>query len=143
VAALRFLLDTNVVSELVKPAPNPEVQRAYAHHLNVSALSAVTVEELLFGCLRLPAGARRAKLQQWLEATFRQHPALAFDRRAALWLGLQRARLAALGRVVPYADAQIAAIAASQGLTLVTRNTPDFLGFEGLHLANWHGEGLQ
>ena len=57
--APRFLLDTNVVSELTQPQPNPGVLQALAQHEADCAISAPTLEELVFGCHRLPAGARR------------------------------------------------------------------------------------
>ena len=63
---------------------------------------------------------------------------LPFDQRAAAWLGAERARLAAAGRPAPRTDGEIAAVAVTQGLTLVTRNGRDFLGFASLQLDNWH-----
>ena len=58
--ALRFLLDTHVVSELTKPHPNLGVLQALAQHEAVCAISTPTLEELVFGCHRLVPGARRA-----------------------------------------------------------------------------------
>ena len=63
--ALRFLLDTHVVSELTKPQPNPDVLQALAQHEAACAISAPTLEVLVFGCLRLPVGARRDWLRRW------------------------------------------------------------------------------
>ncbi len=65
---------------------------------------------------------------------------LPFDREAADWLGCERARLETAGNTPPYADAEIAAIAVTQKLVLVTRNTRDFRLFEGLSLENWFSE---
>ncbi len=65
---------------------------------------------------------------------------LPYDTTAALWHGEQRARLEARGLKPPFADGQIAAIAATQGLVLVTRNTSDFELFDGLQLLNWFSQ---
>ena len=62
---------------------------------------------------------------------------LPYDSAAALWHGVQRARLEARGLRPAFADGQIAAIAATQGLVLVTRNISDFAAFDGLQLLNW------
>ena len=136
--ALRFLLDTNVVSELTKPRPNPDVLQALAQHEAACAISAPTLEELVFGCHRLPAGARRDWLRRWVQGLPARLPVLPFDEAAAIWLGAERARLAALGRPAPRTDGEIAAVAASRGLTLVTRNQRDFAVFDGLVLEDWH-----
>ena len=136
--ALRFLLDTNVVSELTKPRPNPDVLQALAQHEAACAISAPTLEELVFGCHRLPAGARRDWLRRWVQGLPARLPVLPFDEAAAIWLGAERARLAALGRPAPRTDGEIAAVAVSRGLTLVTRNQRDFAVFEGLVLEDWH-----
>ena len=141
--ALRFLLDTNVVLELTKPQPNPGVLQALAQNEADCAISAPTLEELVFGCHRLPAGARRAWLLRWVQGLPARLPVLPFDEAAALWLGAERARLAALGRPAPRTDGEIAAVAVSQGLTLVTRNQRDFEVYTGLTAINWHAADVQ
>jgi len=65
---------------------------------------------------------------------------LPYDGKAALWHGEQRARLEARGLRPPFADGQIAAIAATQALVVVTRNTIDFKAFEGLDVLNWFSQ---
>lgn len=136
--ALRYLLDTNVVSELTKPQPNAGVLRWLANEETNCAISAPTLEELVFGCRRLPQGARQVWLLRWLEGLPTQLPVLPFDEAAAHWLGAERARLAQAGRPLPRTDGEIAAVAQTNGLTLVTRNTSDFTGFAGLAVVNWH-----
>lgn len=64
-------------------------------------------------------------------------PVLPFDTEAATWQANERARLRRLGQPPAYADSQIAAIAAINGLVLVTRNLDDFRAFEGLTMENW------
>lgn len=65
---------------------------------------------------------------------------LPYDGKAALWHGEQRAKLEARGLRPPFADGQIAAIAATQALVVVTRNTTDFEAFEGLDVLNWFSQ---
>ena len=136
--ALRFLLDTNVVSELTQPQPNPGVLQALAQHEADCAISAASLEELVFGCHRLPAGARRDWLLRWVQGLPARLPVLPFDEAAAIWLGAERARLAALGQPAPRSDGEIAAVAVNRGLILVTRNQRDFALFEGLATEDWH-----
>ena len=136
--ALRFLLDTHVVSELTKPHPNLGVLQALAQHQADCAISTPTLEELVFGCHRLVPGARRAWLLRWLQGLPARLPVLPFDQLAAAWLGAERARLAGLGRPAPRTDGEIAAVAVSLGLILVTRNQRDFQTFDGPTTVNWH-----
>jgi tRNA(fMet)-specific endonuclease VapC len=62
---------------------------------------------------------------------------LPFDQAAADWFAKERIRLQSLGKLCAYADGEIAAIAVSQNLTLVTRNTKDFVNFQQLMVENW------
>lgn len=140
--ALRYLLDTNVVSELTKPLANPGVLQALAQHEADCAIAAPTLEELVFGCRRLAPGARQDWLQHWVDGLPYRLPVLPFDQHAAAWLGAERARLAALGRPAPRTDGEIAAVAVTQGLTLVTRNGRDFGGFAELVVVDWHDSAL-
>jgi tRNA(fMet)-specific endonuclease VapC len=64
-------------------------------------------------------------------------PILPYDDAAATWHGHERARLEAIGRPVPYVDAQIAAIAHARKLVVVTLNTRDFSPFTNLKVENW------
>jgi tRNA(fMet)-specific endonuclease VapC len=94
-----------------------------------------------FGLDRLPPGARRERIRAYLEERVRPTlPILPFDAAAGEWQAPERARLTRIGRTPPYADTQIAAIAAIaavNGLVLVTRNAGDFDEFAGLIVENW------
>ncbi|KNZ33190.1 MAG: hypothetical protein AD742_08090 [Methylibium sp. NZG] len=136
--ALRFLLDTNVVSELTKAVPNPALASALQMHEAACAIGAPTLEELFFGCARLPSGTRRVWFRTWIEGLVARTSVLPYDSKAAAWLGEERARLAGISRPAPRTDGEIAAIAVTSGLTLVTRNTRDFAGFAGLALQDWY-----
>lgn len=135
---LRFLLDTNVISEPLKPAPNAGVIRRLEEHENELAIPAVVWYELLHGCYRLPRSKKRSMIQRFLAlSVLPEIPILAYDEHAAEWHAAERARLAPLGRAVPHADAEIAAVAKVNGLILVTANRAHFESFEGLKIEDW------
>lgn len=134
---MRFLLDTNVVSEAVKPSPDRGVVAHLSDAEGVAALSAVTWHELQYGTRRLPDGRRREALEVFVHSLPARFPVLPYDQRAADWHARERARLTRMGLQPPFADAQIAAIAATNGLLLVTRNVGDFSDFGGLDVVSW------
>lgn len=136
--ALRYLLDTNILSEPLKPAPNTRVLTHLKRLSGVFATAAPVWHELTFGVARLPASRRRAQIQEYLDnAILGVLPIIPYDERAAAWHGKERARLEASGKMPSFTDGQIAAIAAVNKLTLVTRNADDFRYFEGLRVENW------
>jgi toxin FitB len=125
-----FLLDTNVVSEWTKPGPNAGVMTwlAEADEDRVF-ISVVTLAELRHGIERLPAGARRDRLDAWLseDLPFRfEARVLPVDAGTANVWGRVMAKGQAAGRPVSTMDAFIAATAQQHDLTLVTRNVSDF-----------------
>lgn len=132
-----FLLDTNVISEGTLPHPDEHLLQLLALHAGALAISTISVHELWFGVNRLPRSRRKADLGGYLETTLVTLPVLPYDDSAARWHAEERARLEAAGRTLPYADGQIAAIAATQDLTLVTRNAKDFKRFKGLRVVSW------
>jgi len=138
---MRYLLDTNVISELARNAPDPGVARALERHEVNCGLPAPVLEELHFGVARMVAVRKRAMLEHWLAALTERIEVLPYDARAGSWLSRERARLIALGRPAPRADGEIAAIAVTQGLTLVTRNLGDVAGFDDLRVDDWHAGG--
>lgn len=141
--AMHFLLDTNVVSELTKPAPNTALMSTLQQYESACAISAPTLEELAFGCARLSPGVRQAWFRRWIDGLIIRIAVLPYDMKAAIWLGEERARLANIGRPAPRTEGEIAAVAVTNGLTLVTRNTKDFEGFDGLVLEDWHGDRIK
>lgn len=125
---MSLLLDTNVLSETVRPRPNAGVLQWLAAHPSFF-ISAITLEELSFGIERI-SGRRRAALYEWLER-LRAEPSpgvVPVDAEIALAAGRLRARREQKGRPVAQADMLIAASALTRGLTLVTRNVADFDG---------------
>jgi hypothetical protein len=134
-----LLLDTNLVSELMRPQPAPRVlEWAASESLSEMAIAAVTVMEIRFGIAVLPQGKRRAdldiKFRQLLAQAFPGR-ILPFDETAAEACAELRATRQRMGNPITTEDGMIAAIAQAQGATVVTR---DIGGFEGcgVHLLN-------
>ncbi|MGE4482449.1 type II toxin-antitoxin system VapC family toxin [Acidocella sp.] len=125
-----ILLDTNVLSELMRPSPAPAVETwVSAQPAAGIFISAITEAELRYGLALLPDGQRRRRLLVQAQAMLAEDFAgriLPFDSAAAeAYAPIAAARRLA-GRPISQADAQIAAIAASRGAALATRNVMDF-----------------
>jgi tRNA(fMet)-specific endonuclease VapC len=136
--SLAFLLDTNVVSEPMRAVPDRGVMDRLEKHDDEIAIGAPVWHELRFGVERLPPSRRRARFEKFLrEAVAASVPILPYDVEAAAWHAAERARLARAGTPAPFFDGQIAAIAAVNGLTLVTANARDFEVFTGIEVVDW------
>ena len=135
---MKYLLDTNVVSEPLRPKPSISIMRRLRKHEAEIAIPAPVWHELRFGCARLPKSRRRDAIERYIEDVVRtSFPVIGYDRQAAEWHALERARLSADGRTPPFVDGQIAAIAHVNGLTVITSNTSDFRVFQGLRVLSW------
>ena len=138
-----FILDTNVVSELMRPAPDPAMASWIAERATSNLfLTAVTEAELRFGLAVLPPGRRRDGLATGLERMLRTGFAnriLPFDSGAArAYAGIAAARRRG-GRPIAQADCQIAAIASACGMAVATRNVRHFENM-GIEILNpWDG----
>lgn len=125
-----ILLDTNVVSELMRPAPAPAVEAwMAAQPVSGVFISSVTEAELLFGLALLPPGKRRTMLQEAIEGMLAADFSgriLPFDSAAASAYASVAADRRKAGRPIAQMDAQIAAIARSRNAALATRNVTDF-----------------
>lgn len=133
-----YLLDTNVVSEPLRPEPSEGVLRKLRVHGEESAIPAPVWHELRFGCARLPPSRHRDTFERYLEdVVLASFPVLDYDREAADWHARQRARLVAAGQTPTFVDGQIAAIACVNDLVVVTSNTRDFQDFQGLRVEHW------
>jgi len=136
--SLRYLLDTNVVSEPSRPHPNPVILRKLLEHEGEIAIATVVWHELLFGLERLPPSRKKKAIEAYLFRIVRATmPVLAYDLDAAEWHARERARLVALGRPTSFPDGQIAAIAKVNNLTLVTANRSHFEVFNDLFIEDW------
>jgi predicted nucleic acid-binding protein len=127
-----IVLDTNVISEIFRPAPDPHVIAWLEDLTGDVAVTAVTLAELLAGVRRLPDGRRRSVLAERIDAAlepYRETRAiLPFDAAAAEHYAEILAARSAAGRPIHTADAQIAAICRAHGATCATRNVKDFDG---------------
>lgn len=124
-----IVLDTNVVSEAMKPSPDEAVQ-AWLDEQTVETLflSSVTIAEVMFGIGALPAGKRRERLSAALDGIVElfENRILPFDTAAARRYAALAVQARAAGRGFPTPDGYIAAIAASQGFAVATRDTSAF-----------------
>lgn len=134
----KYLLDTNILSEPLRPVPNPGILNRLKRHQDQLATAAVVWHELLFGCYRLPISAKRAAIENYLfQVVALSIEVLPYDDLAAEWHAQERARLAGAGKTPPFADGQIAAIAKTNDLILVTLNLSDYASFESLDVEDW------
>jgi predicted nucleic acid-binding protein len=137
-----ILLDTNVVSELIRPKPDPGVEAWLAEQVAANVfLSVISAAELLYGVAILPSGQRRDRLTAEIEGMLRHDFAvriLPFDSDAARAYAVIAAERRAAGRPIGQFDGQIAAITRSRGAAIATRNAGDFAGC-GIDVINpWH-----
>lgn len=127
---MNFLLDTNVVSEWMKPRPNPGVVAWLAEvDEDRTFLSVVTLAELRYGIERMALGTRRKRLDAWLAEDLPlrfEGRILTIDEAVADICGEILARSEANGRRMEIMDALIAATSKVHRLTVITRNIPDF-----------------
>ena len=125
-----ILVDTNVVSEPLRRAPEPRVAEWLdAQALETLYLSAVTVAELRFGVRALPDGRRRDRLNEDLEGQVLPMFAgrvLAFNLLASQAYAELMAKARSEGRTIPVSDGYIAATAAANGMMVATRDTAPF-----------------
>jgi hypothetical protein len=125
-----IILDTNVLSELMRLAPDPRVTQWVAKQPEGELFTtSVSEAEIFYGIKLLAAGKRRESLLAAAEKTFTRFllgRVLAFESEAARPFSRIVVQRRALGRPVRYADAQIASIASVSGATVATRDTDDF-----------------
>jgi predicted nucleic acid-binding protein len=122
-----MLLDTDVLSELVRPKPDPRVQ-AFVRVQTDPLISALTIHEIVFGAERVSDPARQANLIGWVAAIQSQFAGriVDIDKGVAEHAGRVRAHAAAQGANTDPIDALIAACAIARGATVATRNVRDF-----------------
>jgi toxin FitB len=137
-----ILLDTNVLSELIREHPEA-VLCNWVASLPASSIftSSITQAEMLLGVALLPAGKRKAGLFEAVSELFEVDfcdRVLSFDGSAAQAFAQIVAERRKLGKPISHADAQIAAIARSRGATVATRNTDDFEHCGVEVLDPWH-----
>jgi toxin FitB len=126
-----FLLDTNFVSELVKPKPDPRVvDWMDAANETLLHLSVLTLGEIRKGMANLPQGRRRTQLETWLNVDLHNRFAgriIPVDEAIADRWGLITAEAKRRRKAMPVIDSLLAATALHHNLTVITRNTSDFI----------------
>lgn len=134
---MRYVVDTNVVSELTKAQPNSTAVAWLSQHSDEALLTAITVEEMRFGCLMLPEGKRRTKLSETIDSIVDVYASrtLPFDASAAEECAQLHRLAISEGRSPAIEDLMIAAICVCHDAVLVTRNVRDF-DYLGINLVN-------
>jgi predicted nucleic acid-binding protein len=137
-----FLIDTNILSEVIRPAPDRRVVNFLARESDLW-LSVITLHELTYGAARVTDVARRERLATWIESVkgrFRGR-LIPVDEAIAGLAGQTRGHAATRGRTVDPLDALIAATAQTRSKTLATRNVRDFVALEVVTLNPWTDGG--
>lgn len=125
-----ILIDTNIISEMMKSAPDRNVVRWFDQqnptHLY---LSTMTIAEIVYGICNLPSGQKRQLIEdtffQSIHAAFK-HRILNFDEEAAFAYGALMMKRQKIGKPMSVIDGQIASIAVVKQMIVATRNVPDF-----------------
>ncbi len=136
--SLVYLLDTNILSEPLRPRPNSQILKRLERHQSEIAIASIVWHELWFGCYRLPPSAKRTAIENYLtQVVTPSIPILPYDQAAAEWHATERARLTREGKTPPFADGQIIAIAHVNDLTLITLNRAGYVGFKDVPIDDW------
>ena len=136
--SLKFLLDTNILSEAKRPQPNSNVMAKLELYKGQIATATVVIHELFYGCFRLPPSKKRQDLEDYLNnVILATLPLFDYDLKSAQYHASERSRLSKIGKSPAFIDGQIASIALTNNLILVTNNVDDFQDFNGLIIDNW------
>lgn len=139
-----YLLDTNIISELMKAVPNPGVVRKINRYENLCAIPSTVWTELLYGMNIMKKGKKRDFIFDYLVENIQSRlEIIQYDNHAAWIQGDIRSRLQESGNMVDFPDCQIASIAVSNNMILVTRNTKHFEPIQKvspLLMENWFEE---
>jgi toxin FitB len=134
---MRFLVDTNVISELAKPRPDARVRHWASIEIEAAFMSSISIGEIIKGIERLAPGKRRSVLEDWLNVlttdAFKARVIPVDEVIAAEWGRLS----VEVRRPLPCADSLLAATARVHGLTVATRNVRDFVDFRVSVMNPW------
>ena len=140
---MKYLLDTNVLSEPLKIQPDAIVMERLQQYQNHIVTATIVLHELYFGCYQLPPSRKEKSIKKYIdEVVVANIPMYSYNEDAAEWHAYERARLKSIGQTPPFVDGQIAAIAHVNNLILVTRNITDFSSFSDLQIQCWHSGNM-
>jgi len=127
---MKYILDTNVISELTKTNPNPKVLD-FLNSLEEEDiyLSSITIGEIYFGIQKLPHGKKKEKLLSWIENKLLprfHHKVISIDTDVMLQWAILTNELKTKGMPLPIMDSLIGATCIAKNFTLITRNEKDF-----------------
>lgn len=135
---MKYLLDTNIISEPMKKKPNTEMMNKLALESIFSCTSTTVWHELWHGIHLLQNGKRKDQLASYLNLLSDDgFSILPYCQKSAEWLAKERVRLKNKGITPSKYDGEIAAVAYVNQLIIVTRNVDDFNMFNGLRVQNW------
>lgn len=139
-----YLLDTNIVSEIIKPEPDLNVIKKIAEHNSDYAICSPVWQELLFGLYRMPESINKKYLGKFITEDVHENFKIKnFTEKAADIQAQLRIKLEQLGKPTQKEDSMIAAIALANHMVLVTRNTKHFAAIQqvsALTVENWFEE---
>ncbi len=138
--APHYLLDSNIVSELIKPDASFSVVQKIAEHNSDCAICATSWHELLYGEVKLQDGAQKSFLRNFINELPGDFKILSYTKKAAEIHAEIRVKIERMGRPAPFADSMIAAVALANRMILVTGNTKHFAAIQkasGLQVENW------
>lgn len=136
-----IIVDTNVWSETMRPEPDTAVVTWVRRHHPELFLTSITVHEMQFGVLQLPASRRKDHFDKAVAQLLERLASriVSYDTAAATAHAELRAAAKRSGRALGYEDGQILGIAASRGATIATRNVRDFVGHGVPVIDPWSG----
>ena len=136
-----YLLDSNIISEIIKREPDFNLIKKIAEHNSDCAICTPVWQELLFGLYRLPDGLNKKYLEKFLKDDVHENFKIKnYSEKAADIQADLRSKLEKLGKPTQKDDSQIAAIALANHMVLVTRNTKHFTAIQEvseLKVENW------
>ncbi len=137
---VRYLLDTNTLSEVLKPQANSNVIEKWLKYDYEISTASIVVFEILNWAYGNKSVAKQTQIMDFIENTILKLKIYDYDTNAAYWHSTEYFRLVSQGKTPTKLDGQIAAIAKVNGLILVTRNVKDFINYQDLKIENWFEE---
>ena len=136
-----YLLDSNIVSEIIKPLPDFNGIKKLVEHSSDCAIGSPSWHELLFGMYKMSDGMNKKSLEKFLvDDVMENFKVLTYTKRSAEIHAEIRAKTEKIGKPAPFADSLIASIALANHMVLVTRNTKHFEAIQEvseLQIENW------